>query len=450
MDPAPFELHILGPTELKGSDLEPGDANLLPPKRIALLSYLAIETTDGFRRRDQIVGLFWPDLEQDAARTQLRKALFAIRESLGPEAVISRGESEIRLDPDRVWCDAVALLQHARAERWTEALALYRGELLEGLFPEGVAQEFEEWLAVRRKALRDQAARAAWECSRIEEGRGDRKAAAVMARRALGLTPDDEDGVRRLMTLLDQQGDRGGALRVYSDWQARLKAEYGVEPAPETRKLARKVQAARKGESHETPPTQAHLAPVSLPPPQPTALAAVRSRSRRLLVVLGVLALLTLGGLAIAKLPGGSNPAPNSVAVLPLRAIGDPELKAAADGITEELTNALVMVPDLSVRSMSRAGESVSEPEDASRIAGRLGVAYLIDGGVQRAGARLRITLRLIRAADAIAIWAGSYDEEGGDLAAAALRVASGATPAIRERLGRGGSAKPGLRGLGR
>ena len=90
-----------------------------------------------------------------------------------------------QVDPDRVWCDAVALVQHTKAQRWAEALALYRGELLEGLFPEGVAQEFEEWLADKRKTLRDQAARAAWEGSRIEEGRGDRKAAAVMARRAL-------------------------------------------------------------------------------------------------------------------------------------------------------------------------------------------------------------------------------------------------------------------------
>jgi len=81
-----------------------------------------------------------------------------------------------------------------------------------------------------------------------------------MARRALELAPDDEQCVRDLISLLDRAGDRGGALRVYSEWQARLFKEYGVEPAPETRKLARRVQSARKGESHETQPTTAFVA----------------------------------------------------------------------------------------------------------------------------------------------------------------------------------------------
>lgn len=433
MDLAPFELHILGPTQLKGSQLDLDDANLRAPKRVALLSYLALETTDGFRRRDQIVGLFWPDLEQDAARTQLRKALFALRESLGPEAIISRGETEIRLDADHVWCDAVALGQHAGAQRWTEALALYRGELLEGLYPEGVGQGFEEWLADKRKALRDLAARAAWECSRLEEERGDRKAAAVMARRALGLTPDDEEGVRRLMSLLDQHGDRGGALRVYSDWQARLKAEYDVEPAPETRKLARKVQAARKGESHETPPTGQFLAPVPPPVAAVTGSAHLPARAHRWLALgATILVLATLGVVAVTRGPGSRAAPPFSIAVLPLRTIGDTALSAAAEGVAEELTTALVLLQGLSVRSMPRASAAVADGGDASRLGRRLGVAYLLDGGVQRASGRLRITLRLIRSADAMAVWAGSYDEEATDLVAAARNVAQEAARIIQ------------------
>lgn len=435
MDTTPFELHILGPTELKGSDPEADDTSLRPPKRLALLTWLALETVEGFRRRDQIVGLFWPDLEQDAARTQLRKALFALRESLGPQAVITRGESEVRLDPDRVWCDAVAIGQHAKNQRWVEALALYRGELLEGLYPEGVAQEFEEWLADKRKAIRDQAARAAWECSRLEEERGDRKAAAVMARRALGLTPDDEEGVRRLITLLDRHGDRGGALRVYSDWQARLKAEYGVEPAPETRKLARKVQAARKGESHETPPTQQFLAPVPLPQSGPAAAVDSAPVPRpRWRFFVGIAVLLALAAVAALARKRADQPE-FSVAVLPLRAIGDPAVASAAEAIAEELTTALVLDSSLIVRSLVRARDAVADGGDADRIGRRLGVAYLVDGGIQGGGGRLRVTLRLIRTLDGVAVWAGSYDPEGTDAISAARQVARDAADAIRNRM---------------
>lgn len=114
-----------------------------------------------------------------------------------------RGEDEIQVDRDTLWCDAVALAAHAVALQHREALALHRGELLDGLYPEGVPPKFQEWLDERRRVLRELAAGAAWSCSRADE--------EAVARRALELTPDDEEGVRRLMSLLDRHGDRAGA-----------------------------------------------------------------------------------------------------------------------------------------------------------------------------------------------------------------------------------------------
>jgi DNA-binding SARP family transcriptional activator/TolB-like protein len=438
MDHGPFQLHLLGPTDFTGTGADPDDPNLRPPKRLALLAYLALETAGGFRRRDQIVALFWPDLGQEAARAQLRKALFALREGLGPDAIVTRGETEVRLDPARIWCDAVALGQHLNARRWAEALALYRGDLLEGLFPEGVAPEFEEWLADRRKALREQAAVAAWECSRAEEERGDRKAAAVMARRALALTPDDEHGVRYLMSLLDRHGDRGGALRVYADWQARLQAEYGVEPAPETRKLARKVQAARKGESHETPPTQHPVAvPDGLAVPNGAAVTPPARRVWPLALGSAVLVAAVGAGALMSRAPSGglAVPSPSSVAIMPIRAIGDPDLAAAADALSEELTTSLVLVPGLVVRPAARTRAAAAENGEADQLGRRLRVAYLVDGGVQRGGGRLRITLRLVRAGDGVAVWAGVYDAEQGDRMTLLRRAATEAAEAVRARL---------------
>ncbi len=438
MTSPPIELRILGPTGLTGSTGESGGATLMQPKRLALLAWLALETAAGFRRRDQIVGLFWPDLDQEGARTQLRKALFALREALGSEAVLSRGESEVRLDPDRVWCDAAALSRAIRDSHWAEALRLYRGDLLEGLYPEGVGQEFEEWLAHQRKSLRDQAAHAAWECCRFEEERGDRKAAAVMARRALSLDPDNEEIVRRLMALLDRHGDRGGALRVYADWQVRMQAEYGVEPAPETRKLARKIQAARKGESHETPPIQ------SLPAIQVSAPAGVvtepspRATLRWPWIVGAALALVVVAALLLRP---PQNPVPTharSVAVLPLRLIGNPGAAREAQAIEEELATFMIGDTALTVRSASRAREATSSGGDVDQIGRRLGVAYVVDGGVQVSAGGLRLTLRLIRTADGIAQWAGSYDLDAEFDHAAIAEIAGEVAAVIRTRLGGG------------
>lgn len=437
-----FELRILGHTELHGPVPEGPESLLRQSKRLALLAYLAMATAEGFRRRDQVIAYFWPELDQAQARTYLRKALYGIRESLGQEVFLTRGEDEVRVDPSLVWCDAVALSQHVKEGQWSEALALYHGELLEGLFPEGVAQEFQDWLSGQRKQLRERAAQAAWECSRLEEERGDRTAAAVMARRARELDPDNEEGVRRLMGLLDRRGDRGSALRVYQEWQARLLEEFGVEPAPETRKLARQVQAARKGESHETSPVESPVtrvrvrgAPADEPAPHPhptdDTFAGNRTPWRPMAGAAGLVAVLALGSYSVVRsraLPEGG---PRSVAVLPLRTIGDTGLEGTADVITEELMTVLVQQESLTVRQ----GNSPQTPvTDLAALGRELGTAFILDGGVQGGQGRVRVTLRLIRARDAIAIWAGSADVDSGTLTSRAQRIAAEVAAALLGR----------------
>jgi DNA-binding SARP family transcriptional activator/TolB-like protein len=431
-----FELHILGPTELRGPVPGAGESLVRQTKRLAVLAYLAVSTADGFRRRDQVTALFWPELDQPQARTNLRKTLYGIREELGQDLFLTRGEDELRVDQELVSCDAVLLAQHIRDARWSEALSLYRGELLEGLFPEGVAQEFQEWLASQRRSLREQAAQAAWECSRLEEERGDRTAAAVMARRARELDPDNEEGVRRLMGLLDRRGDRAGALRAYSEWQARLLEEFGVEPAPETRKLARKVQAARKGESKETPPVSVLVVQAEPGQEQPAAAVAPPSRSRirwstGMLPALLVMAVLAVSATVLMR-NGSMSRA--SIAVLPLRPIGDRQLEGSAETITEELLTVLTQDTSLVVRAVRR-GDAAWQAATIEQIGRTLRTDFIADGAVHGGGGRMRVTLRLVRTADAVSVWAGSYELPDSVASTSAREIATAAAGAIRGKL---------------
>jgi DNA-binding SARP family transcriptional activator/TolB-like protein len=442
VDKTPFELRILGSTELAGRLTGSGDGLVRQTKRLALLAYLALETAAGYRRRDEIIGLFWPELDQGQGRTYLRKSLHAIRGELDDGVVVSRGDEEIRVDQSVLWCDAVALREYHKAQRHREALDLYRGELLAGLFPEGVAQEFEEWLRQERKALRRTAARCAWECARIDENHGDTGAAAAMARRALEIEPDDEEGVRRLMSLLDKRGDRGGALRVYAEWQSRLKSEYGVEPAPETRKLARKVQATRKGESHETPPALLPVDRQSVVAAQPVheedGTAALSSDSsvrqtvgwrKRVPVIVVGLVSMTAIALGPRFITGFGIDDARSVTVLPFRIIGDSALRSSAEVFEEEITTALAQDSTLIVRPAFRPA-----PHDAGaadETAADVGTAYLLHGSVQRSVTRIRVTLRLVRTADGTAVWAGSHDFDEADRAPLAQRLSQKAAGEI-------------------
>jgi len=450
MERPPIQLRILGPTELTVAGDRTGSFVLRQPKRLALLAYLALATAGGYRRRDQIVALFWPELDQAHARTQLRKVLHALRSTLGGEAFGTRGEEELRLDVNRVWCDAVAFTALTREGQWADALELYRGDLLEGLFPGGVGEQFETWLQDQRSTLREQAARAAWECSSREDLAGRRAEAVALARRALDLDPDDEEAVRRLIAVLDRYGDRAGALRLFREWQSRLQTEYGADPAPETRKLARKVQAQRKGESLETPPT---LRPVGALPESPAALvpgsAAGPDTSpiptrRRTGAIAGVAlvfgAVLTLGALQVTR--GSLDPevkeAPRltaTVAVLPLRGLGDSGAARLGEGLAEELTTALTMLPGITVRPTARSRQAAHEGHDVRDIGRRLAVALVLDGSVQREGNRTRVTLRLVRVSNDVTVWARTFDTKSEPPLTAQERIAKSVLTELGSRL---------------
>src|SRR2546422_3621841 len=247
MPPRPrmIELRLLGRLSLTSADGRDVRALLGQPRRLALLAYLAAATAPGFHRRDSLLALFWPELDQEHARAALRQALHVVRESLGADAVASRGDEEIGLDCAQVSCDVEAFERAVDREQFREALDLYRGDLLEGFFISG-APEFERWLETGRARLREAAARAARNLSERAEARDNLTTAVQLARRAAQPVPSDEAALRRLIAVLDRHGDRAGALQAYEEVAAGVAADYGGEPAAETRALIAAVRARQR------------------------------------------------------------------------------------------------------------------------------------------------------------------------------------------------------------
>ncbi|MGH7543500.1 MAG: AfsR/SARP family transcriptional regulator, partial [Gemmatimonadota bacterium] len=239
-------LRVLGVVDLEGRSGSTLDEVLAQPKRVGLLAYLALARPHGYQRTDPLLALFWPDLDATHARAALRQSVYFLRRHLGAEALLSRGRGEeLSVSPD-LWCDAVAFETALEEERREDALGLYRGPLLDGFHVTGAGEEFEHWLDAERRRLELRAERAALELSQAAERDGDRDGALRWARRALALEPLDEAAARRLIGLLDRLGDRAGALHAYEEFAARLEAELGVAPGPETERLAAGI---RSGES---------------------------------------------------------------------------------------------------------------------------------------------------------------------------------------------------------
>src|SRR5205807_1108218 len=176
-----IRLRTLGAVDLKdseGRELRP----LLPqPKRLALLTYLALAGSSGFRRRDTVVALFWPELDEEHARGSLRQALRFLRRSLGEGIIVSRGEEEIGVDRGVLRCDATAFMEACEAGRDAEALDLFQGDFLDGFFVSEAAPELERWVEEERIALRRRAAASAWALADGYRVAGDRADAAALA-----------------------------------------------------------------------------------------------------------------------------------------------------------------------------------------------------------------------------------------------------------------------------
>jgi len=107
----------------------------------------------------------------------------------------------------------------------------------------------------------------------------------------------------------------------------------------------------------------------------------------------------------------------NSIAVLPfINMSSDPEQEYFSDGITEEVLNLLVKIPELKVTSRTSVFTFKGQNVDIPTVAKKLGVANILEGSVRKAGNRVRITAQLIEAANDVHIWSETYERKLDDI----------------------------------
>jgi TolB-like protein/DNA-binding SARP family transcriptional activator/Flp pilus assembly protein TadD len=422
-DSALVELRILGSVRLQASDGRDVEPLVRQPKRTALLAFLAAAHPRGPQRRDTLLAMFWPESDSARARAALSQALYVLRAALGEGAIVPPGDGAVGLSERAVWCDAVAFEAALDAGCPGDALALYRGDLLEGFFVTG-APEFERWLERERARLRERASEGAWALAEERATAGDTLEAERWARRAAELLPADEAVARRLIAFLHRLGDRAAAIRAYEAFASRLAQEYELEPSAETRALAetiRKPESQRPAALAAQPPSAA--APGASAGPLPPGLARsapVWSRSRAAVLALLLTGLLAGGSLVFrAQLGARSTEAartPKRLVVLPFANLGPAEEEYFADGITEEIAARLAVIDPLRVIGRTSATRYKRTTKTIQEIGRELGVSYILEGAVRwekspHGQARVRVTPQLVSTADGTHLWAQLYDE---------------------------------------
>jgi len=131
----------------------------------------------------------------------------------------------------------------------------------------------------------------------------------------------------------------------------------------------------------------------------------------------------------------------NSVAVLPfVNMSGIPDNEYFSDGLSEMLLHMLAQVPELKVSARTSSFAFKGKDQDIRTIAEALGVAYILEGSVQRAGGQVRITAQLIRADDGFHLWSENYDRTLKDIFGIQDEIAQRVSASLtRSLLGPGG-----------
>ncbi len=288
---------------LGGLVIEKGSARvtgLVTQKAEVLVAYLSCHPRA--HRRDVLATMLWDNRTQKQALSNLRTLLTSLRRHLRPYLAVSR--KTLSLDWDQpIWVD-VGVFEDALSSLMPQApdsdqiledpstiedaLNLYRGDFLEGVFVDD-SRGVDAWMAARRERLQHMAMRAHEQLAVYYLHHRRYDAGIRHARNLIGLDPLHEDAHRLLMRLLARNGRRNAALAQYEACRRLLQAEVGTEPDAETIALQQRIARGRAQVRHDFP-----LAPT----PFVGRIAELAAISRRLDD--GDCRLLTLAG------PGGA------------------------------------------------------------------------------------------------------------------------------------------------
>ena len=194
-------------------------------------------------RKEEVGALFWPDHSPQRLDSIFRSTLYRLRRSLFRDSIVFE-EGLYRFNWEcTYWFDGEAFdsaLDRAghvgkKAASLEEALALYQGDYLEGIYA--------DWCTLERERLREQYLGALGALAGLCAEQGDLPRAVELYQRLLAHDPYQEGVHRAVMQCYYRLGDRPAAIRQYQNCVRILQTELGLNPAPETEQLYRQIIA---------------------------------------------------------------------------------------------------------------------------------------------------------------------------------------------------------------
>lgn len=265
------QVRLLGTPSVAAFDGSPIGRRVVQRHRVALLALLSLGPGHGLSR-ERLLGYLWPESEPEHARQLLNQAVYQLRKGLGEDAIESAGD-EVRLNVERVCFDVVEFEAAVASRRHSQAVALYRGPLLDGFYL-SEAVEFERWLEGERARLSGQFAKELESLAEAAEENRDFSASAEWWTKRAAHDPFDSRVALLVMQALDKAGNRAGALQHGAAHARLLHDEIGIGPPPDLiafaeqlrREGAQAPQLVLPGRANAEPPARASTSPALAAP----------------------------------------------------------------------------------------------------------------------------------------------------------------------------------------
>jgi DNA-binding SARP family transcriptional activator len=212
-------------------------------KVLALLALSAGAGPQGVSR-DRAMALLWPEADADRARHALSQTLYHTRSALGEPELFLSG-NEVRLNPAVITPDSWEFERLIAAGDDEAAVALYRGEFLDG-FNLPRAGEFEEWASAQRRHFAGLAWAAIERLGARAEAAQDWAAAVVWGQRLAALDITSSRASLRLMEALFKAGDPAAALRHADVHRRAVRAQFETDPDRSIAELEAHIRSAQR------------------------------------------------------------------------------------------------------------------------------------------------------------------------------------------------------------
>ena len=240
-----YKLTLFGGFDLTSP--EQGSIDISAKKAKALLAYLALQPNKA-HQRETLASLLWEECSSTQARQSLRQTLSALRKTLNTgESMIDGDQQSVFLHKDQIEIDVLnfdKLCTQDDKASLPDALDLYQGELLEGLYTR--SQGFDDWLEMERSQRREKALQIMDVL--LEEAQSENQLEQVirLGIKMTALDPLRESVHRVLMDAYNKQGRRNAALKQYRLCQKLLRDDLSIAPEEETQALYQTIFRQQK------------------------------------------------------------------------------------------------------------------------------------------------------------------------------------------------------------